>query len=101
MSDWYDKYKPLNTFWDKIYQECNNTEFRKAGIWPLSHVRKYDLTLKLKYYCFNRGHNHNKDNYIQVKDAIEALIKKGPTYIAGITDDAPRAGLPSKGTIKS
>lgn len=68
---------PLNTSQDKIYQECANTDFLKAGIWSPNLVRDSSHTDKSKYYHFHRGSDHNTYDYIQLKDMIKALIKKG------------------------
>lgn len=79
----YDKYTPPNNYLGRIYRECANTEVRKAGFRPPNTVRESANTVresahtnKSKHYRFHRGHVHNTDDFIQIKDVIESLIKK-------------------------
>lgn len=79
----YDKYTPSNNYLGRIYREYANTEVRKGGIRSPNTVREsantvheFTHTNKSKYYRFHRGHVHNTDDCIQIKDLIESLIKK-------------------------
>lgn len=76
MHGWYENYTPLNTSRENIYQECANTEFQKAKMQPHFPTCRSPWTDKSKYYLFHKGHNHNTNDYIQLKDVIEALINK-------------------------
>lgn len=84
-----------------IYQECDDTEFRKDGIRPPNPIREYDLTDKSKDCCFHIGNDHNTYDFIQLKYVIEVLIKKGwpSKYINGGKQDpkeSPKAKSPRK-----
>lgn len=74
--EWYDKYTPLNTSREKIYQECTNTEIQKVGIRPPHTVNESGRIDKSNYFHFHKRHGHNTNDYIQLKDMIEVLIKK-------------------------
>ena len=76
----YDKYMSLNVSWGNIYQECANTQFQKVGIRALIPISESSWTDKKKYYNFHKGHDHNTNDCIQLKDAIEGLIKRGRLY---------------------
>lgn len=65
----------MKMLWENIYQEYSNIEFWKGGIIVPFLVRRLALTNKTKYCHFDKGHDYNTDDYIQLKDAIEGLIK--------------------------
>lgn len=44
-----EKYMSLNAFWEKIYEDCANTESRKGGIRPSFPIRESPWIKKLKY----------------------------------------------------
>lgn len=49
----YNKYTPISVSREKIYQDCINTKFRKAGIQLSYSVRKASQTGKSKYCSFH------------------------------------------------
>lgn len=72
----YDKYTPLNSSREKIYQECVNTELHKGGVRnPFPIIKSY-RTDKTEYFRFHEGHDQNTDDCIELKDIIKGLIKR-------------------------
>lgn len=67
----------LNVSREKIYKDCANTEFWKGGIQSPFLVRETYRTGKSKYFLFYKGHDHNTNDCIQLKDNIEGFIKRG------------------------
>lgn len=70
-------YNLFNTSRDKIWCEWANTEFEEVTIklpYPLKECNKLDKSI----YChFEKSHDHNTYDCIQLKDAIKELINKG------------------------
>lgn len=54
--------------------------FGKGGTRTPFPNRESSQTNKTKYFCFNKGHNHNTDDYIQLRYAIKGLIKRGRLF---------------------
>lgn len=73
----YEKYNTLTGSQQKIYQGCFKTKFRNNEIQPPYLVREIHRNDKSKYCRFHKSHNHNIGDCIQLKDAIEKLIKNG------------------------
>ncbi|MCH97983.1 gag-pol polyprotein [Trifolium medium] len=73
----YPEYTPLNTPREKILQECLNTEFADAGIRPPKELRENPRTDKSKFCKYHRSAGHDTEDCIQLKEAIEELIKQG------------------------
>lgn len=96
-----DKYILLNTIQNKIYRECANTEFRKAGIWHHFPIQESTLTDKSKYYQIHKGHNTSFDDCVQLKDPIEIIVNKGrlSEYVMGGRQDREES-LKTKSHIK-
>lgn len=67
----------MKILWENIYQECSNIEFWKRVIRVPFLVKQLALTNKTKYCHFDKGHDYNTDDYIQLKYAIKGLIKTG------------------------
>lgn len=63
-------------------------------------VKEHTQTDKSKYCHFHKSHNHNTNDFIQVKNMIEGLFKKGrcpstPSIIS------PKRNNPLRGAIVS
>ncbi|MCI24674.1 hypothetical protein A2U01_0045860, partial [Trifolium medium] len=71
------EYTPLNTSREKILHECINAEFDHADIRFPREIKESSRTDKTKYCRFHRSHKHEIQECIQLKDAIEDLIKQG------------------------
>lgn len=97
----YDKYIPLTVSRKKIYQDCANTEFHKGGVWYPGPVRETFHTNNSKFFHFHKGHDHNIDDCIQLKDTIKGLIKRGwlAEYVQGgkrDREESPKGKSPSE-----
>lgn len=59
--------------------------FEKEVSEPPYPIRDTSLTDMSKYCRFHKGHNHNTDDCIHLKDAIEGLINRGwlAKYVKG------------------
>lgn len=73
---WYNKYTPINTSKEKIYQECANTEFQKTELKNLFLVRESSWIGKMKYNYLKKSHDHTNIDCIHLKDVIKGLIKR-------------------------
>ncbi|MCH88341.1 hypothetical protein A2U01_0009225, partial [Trifolium medium] len=73
----YHEYTPLNTSREKILQECLNTEFVDAEIRPPKELRENSRTEKGKFCKYHKSAGHETEDCIQLKEAIEDLIKQG------------------------
>ncbi|MCH83581.1 hypothetical protein A2U01_0004407 [Trifolium medium] len=73
----YIGYTPLNTPHETILQECANAEFAEAGIRPPREIRENPRTDTTKFCRFHRSAGHDTEDCIQLKDAIEDLIRIG------------------------
>lgn len=72
----FDAYTPLNTSQDKILKECANTEFKEAKIRNPYPIMESAWTNIFIYFHFHKSRDYNANNYIQLKDAVEWMIKK-------------------------
>ncbi|MCI02903.1 hypothetical protein A2U01_0023937, partial [Trifolium medium] len=73
----YPEYTPLNTSREKILHDCLNAEFADAGIRPPREIRENSRTDKSKFCRYHKSVGHDTEDCIQLKDAIEELIKMG------------------------
>ncbi|MCH81550.1 hypothetical protein A2U01_0002340 [Trifolium medium] len=73
----YTEYTPLNTSREKILQDCLNTEYADAGIRPPRETRENSRTDTSKFCRYHKSAGHDTEDCIQLKDAIEDLIKLG------------------------
>ncbi|MCI30990.1 hypothetical protein A2U01_0052201, partial [Trifolium medium] len=73
----YIGYTPLNTSRETILQECANAEFAEAGIRPPREIWENPRMDTTKFCRFHRSAGHDTEDCIQLKDAIEDLIKIG------------------------
>lgn len=68
---------PLNASRELILTKCANAEFQTGRVhFPKSTPTKPNMD-KLKYCRFHKGHEHNTEDFIHLKDAIEILIREG------------------------
>lgn len=68
---------PLNTSREMILTKCVNKEFNEVVVrnpYPIKESARND---KSKYACFYKSIVHKKNDCIQLKVAIDRLIKKG------------------------
>lgn len=54
-----------------------NMEFKEVETMNSYLVRESSQKNKSKYCRFHKSHDHNTNDYIQLNDLIEGLIKKG------------------------
>lgn len=73
----YVKYTLLMVSREMIYQVCVNTKFWKVRIQTPYLVRETSQAERSKYCWFHKINDHNTYDCIQIKDAIEDLIKRG------------------------
>ncbi|CAJ2644754.1 unnamed protein product [Trifolium pratense] len=73
----FSNYTPLSKSQEEIWKECNSAEFTKAGIkFPRQQPTKPGQD-KSRYCKYHKGYGHLTDDCIQLKDAIEILIRNG------------------------
>ncbi|CAJ2652108.1 unnamed protein product [Trifolium pratense] len=73
----FSNYTPLSKTREEIWKECNSAEFTKAGIkFPRQQPSKPGQD-KSRYCKYHKGYGHLTDDCIQLKDAIEILIRNG------------------------
>ncbi|MCH87871.1 hypothetical protein A2U01_0008752 [Trifolium medium] len=77
----YPEYTILNTPREKILQDCLNTKFADAGIRPPREIRENSRKDKSKFCRYHKSAGHDTEDCIQLKDAIEDLIKLGKLNI--------------------
>ncbi|CAJ2636234.1 unnamed protein product [Trifolium pratense] len=87
----FSNYTPLNRSQEEIWKECNSAEFTKAGIkFPRQQPTKPGQD-KSRYCKYHKGYGHLTDDCIQLKDAIEILIRNGQIKQYVKRGNAPRA----------
>ncbi|XP_057962360.1 uncharacterized protein LOC131153933 [Malania oleifera] len=70
----FSTYTPLNAPWNDMLMHIRKKEY---VLWPIpmrTPSYKWNMT---KFYPFHRDHEHDTEECIQLKNEIEALIKKG------------------------
>ncbi|MCI48407.1 hypothetical protein A2U01_0069650, partial [Trifolium medium] len=73
----FANYTPLNKSSEAILAECNSSEFTKAGVkFPKQTPYKPNQD-KSRYCRYHKSYGHLTDDCIQLKDAIEILIRNG------------------------
>ncbi|XP_058755191.1 uncharacterized protein LOC131628374 [Vicia villosa] len=73
----FREYTPLNASRERILNECVNAEFRTGKVrFPKTLPARPNMD-KSKFCRFHKGHGHNTENCIHLKDAIEILIREG------------------------
>ncbi|XP_058759870.1 uncharacterized protein LOC131633170 [Vicia villosa] len=73
----FREYTPLNAFRERILNECVNAEFQTGKVrFPKSMPARPNVD-KSKFCHFHKGHGHNTEDCIHLKDAIEILIREG------------------------
>jgi hypothetical protein len=73
----FSVYHPLNASREHILAECYDTEFREGNIKFPKQVPAKPEQDKTKWCRYHRAHGHVTEECIQLKDAIEALIRQG------------------------
>ncbi|CAJ2668337.1 unnamed protein product [Trifolium pratense] len=87
----FSNYTPLSKTQEEIWKECNSAEFTKAGIkFPRQQPTKPGQD-KSRYCKYHKGYGHLTDDCIQLKDAIEILIRNGQIKQYVKRGNAPRA----------
>ncbi|CAJ2665932.1 unnamed protein product [Trifolium pratense] len=87
----FSNYTPLSKTREEIWKECNSAEFTKAGIkFPRQQPSKPGQD-KSRYCKYHKGYGHLTDDCIQLKDAIEILIRNGQIKQYVKRGNAPRA----------
>ncbi|CAJ2675664.1 unnamed protein product [Trifolium pratense] len=87
----FSNYTPLSKTQEEIWKECNSAEFTKAGIkFPRQQPTKPGQD-KSRYCKYHKGYGHLTDDCIQLKDAIEILIRNGQMKQYVKRSNAPRA----------
>lgn len=91
----------MNASLKKIYQEYANTKFWKGRIRAPIPIIISSRTDKIKYCRFYEGYGQNTDECVQLKDAIEVLIKRGRLYeymkkVKVKEKSHPKVSLPQK-----
>ncbi|CAJ2659678.1 unnamed protein product [Trifolium pratense] len=87
----FNNYTPLSKTQEEIWKECNSAEFTKAGIkFPRQQPIKPGQD-KSRYCKYHKGYGHLTDDCIQLKDAIEILIRNGQMKQYVKRSNAPRA----------
>ncbi|XP_058725951.1 uncharacterized protein LOC131597261 [Vicia villosa] len=72
----FREYTPLNASRERILNECANAEFQTGKVrFPKTMPARPNLD-KSKYCRFHKGHGHNTEDCIHLKDAIEILIRE-------------------------
>lgn len=61
----------------KFCKECTNTEFKEVGIRNSYLVKESSWSKKSKHCRFHKSYVHNTNDCINLKNAIEGLIKRG------------------------
>ncbi|XP_058726074.1 uncharacterized protein LOC131597391 [Vicia villosa] len=70
-------YTPLNASRECILNECANAEFQTGKVrFPKTMPARPNVD-KSKFCRFHKGHVHNTEDCIHLKDAIEILIREG------------------------
>ncbi|XP_058786680.1 uncharacterized protein LOC131661234 [Vicia villosa] len=73
----FREYNPLNASRERILTEFVNVEFQTGKFrFPKSMPARPNVD-KSKYYRFHKGHRHNTEDCIHLKDAVEILIMEG------------------------
>ncbi|XP_058786759.1 uncharacterized protein LOC131661292 [Vicia villosa] len=73
----FREYTPLNTSRERILNEWANIEFQTGNVrFPKSMSARPNMD-KSKFCRFHKGHGHNIEDCIHLKDAIEILIREG------------------------
>ncbi|CAJ2674684.1 unnamed protein product [Trifolium pratense] len=86
----FNNYTPLNRTRDEIWKEVNSAEFSKAGIkFPRQQPAKPGQD-KTRFCKYHKGYGHYTDDCVQLKDAIEILIRNGQIKQYVKRDRAPR-----------
>ncbi|XP_058106322.1 uncharacterized protein LOC131249532 [Magnolia sinica] len=70
----FRSYAPLNTSTEQILLDIRG---QKLLNWPVCMKADPDHRDKRKYCRFHRDHSHNTSDYVDLKDEIETLIRKG------------------------
>ncbi|MCI13553.1 hypothetical protein A2U01_0034671, partial [Trifolium medium] len=71
----FANYTPLNKSREAILAECNSSEFTKAGIKFLKQPPPKPNQDRSRYCRYHKSYGHLIEDCIQLKDAIEILIR--------------------------
>ncbi|XP_058752393.1 uncharacterized protein LOC131625557 [Vicia villosa] len=73
----FREYTPVNASRECILNECANAEFQTGKVrFPKTMPARPNMD-KSKFCRFHKGHGHNTEDCIHMKDAIEILIREG------------------------
>ncbi|XP_058760613.1 uncharacterized protein LOC131633953 [Vicia villosa] len=73
----FREYTPLNASRERILNECADAKFQTGKIRFPKTVHARPNMDKSKFCRFHKGHGHNTEDCIHLKDAIEILIREG------------------------
>ncbi|XP_058726740.1 uncharacterized protein LOC131598126 [Vicia villosa] len=81
----FREYTPLNASRECILNECANAEFQTGKVCFPKTMPAQPNVDKSKFCRFHKGHGHNTEDCIHLKDAIEILIREGhfPDWAGG------------------
>ncbi|XP_058771905.1 uncharacterized protein LOC131645248 [Vicia villosa] len=90
----FREYTPLNASRERILNECPNPEFPTGNVrFPKSPPARPNVD-KSKFCIFHKGHGHNTEDCIYLKDAIEILIREGHLKQYAKKQEAAREAKP-------
>ncbi|XP_058732729.1 uncharacterized protein LOC131604300 [Vicia villosa] len=72
----FREYTSLNASRERILNECANAEFQTGKIRFFKTMPARTNVDKSKFCRFHKGHGHNTEDCIHLKDAIEILIRE-------------------------
>ncbi|XP_058762717.1 uncharacterized protein LOC131636086 [Vicia villosa] len=90
----FREYTPLNASRERILNKCANAEFQTSKVrFPKSMPGRPNMD-KSKFCRFHKGHGHNTEDCIHLKDAIEILIREGHLKQYAKKQEAAREAKP-------
>ncbi|PNX61955.1 hypothetical protein L195_g052722, partial [Trifolium pratense] len=96
----FSNYTPLSRTRDEIFKECNSAEFTKAGIkFPRQTPLKPGQD-KNKYCKYHKSYGHLTEDCIQLKDAIEILVRNGQLKQYVKKSNTPRPEAAGTSTVE-
>ncbi|XP_058722192.1 uncharacterized protein LOC131593949 [Vicia villosa] len=73
----FREYTPLNASRERILNKCANAKFQTGKVRFSKTMPARPNMDKSKFCRFHKGHGHNTEDCIHLKDAIEILIREG------------------------
>ncbi|XP_058764885.1 uncharacterized protein LOC131638342 [Vicia villosa] len=90
----FREYTPLNASRERILNECANAEFQTGKVRFPKSLPVLPNVDKSKFCRFHKGHGHNTEDCIHLKDAIEILIREGHLKQYAKKQEAAREAKP-------